>query len=69
MKPLNVLGLTIFAAGGLALAGFGLYKFSNVFLKDESISLIVKWAIIGLILGTVIILISLIIERIRDQGE
>ena len=65
MKPLNVLGLTIFSVGGLALIGFGLYKF----FEDTTVPLIVRWGIIGLILGTIIMLISLIIERIKDEGD
>ena len=65
MKPLNVLGLTIFSVGGLALIGFGLYRF----FEDTTVPLIVRWGIIGLILGTIIMLISLIIERIKDKGD
>jgi len=42
--------------------GFGLYKFFG----DSSVPLIIRWGIIGFILGTVIIIISLIIERFRD---
>lgn len=65
MKPLNVLGLIIFSLGGLALIGFGLYKF----FEDTTVPLIVRWGIIGLILGTIIMLISLIIERLKDKGD
>ncbi len=65
MKPLNVLGLTIFSVGGLALIGFGLYRF----FEDTTVPLIVRWGIIGLILGTIIMLISLIIERIKDKED
>ena len=65
MKPLNILGLTIFSVGGLALIGFGLYRF----FEDTTVPLIVRWGIIGLILGTIIMLISLIIERIKDKGD
>ena len=65
MKPLNVLGLIIFSFGGLALIGFGLYKF----FEDTTVPLIVRWGIIGLILGTIIMLISLIIERLKDKED
>ena len=69
MKPLNVLGLTIFSVGGLALIGFGLYKFLYSFFQDASVPLAIKWGITGLILGTMIMLISLIIERVKDKGD
>jgi len=69
MKPLNVIGLAIFSAGALILAGFGLYKLVGVFLKDSTIPAIIKWGIVGVVLGVVIILISLIVERIKDSNE
>ncbi len=65
MKPLNVLGLIIFSLGGLALIGFGLYSFFD----DTTVPLIIRWGITGLILGTIIMLISLIIERLKDKGD
>jgi len=65
MKPLNILGLTIFSIGVLILIGFGLYKF----FEDTTVSLIIRWGIIALILGTIIMLISLIIERVKDKGN
>lgn len=67
MKPLNVLGLAIFSVGGLALIGFALYKFLYAFFQDASVPLAIKWGITGLILGTIIMLISLIIERVKDK--
>ncbi len=68
MKPLNVIGLIILSAGALILAGFGLYKLVGVFLKDSTIPAIIKWGIVGVVLGVVIILISLIVERIKDSN-
>jgi len=65
MKLLNILGLAVFSLGGLSLIGFGLYKF----FEDTTVPLIVRWGITGLILGTIIILISLIIERVKDKGN
>lgn len=65
MKPLNILGLTIFSAGILLLAGFGFYEF----LKDTTVPLVVRWGSAGLILGVLIILISLIIERRKDKQK
>jgi len=65
MKPLNILGLIIFSAGALALIGFGLYEF----FEDTTVPLIIRWGIICLILGTIIMLISLIIERLKDKRD
>jgi len=64
MKPLNILGLTIFSAGVLVLIGFGLYKF----FEDSTVPVIVRWGIIAVISGIVIILISLIRERIKEKN-
>jgi len=58
MKPLNVLGLTIFSIGLLVITGFGLYKF----FEDSTISIVVRLGIVATILGVIIILISLIKE-------
>lgn len=64
MKPLNILGLTIFFAGVLVLIGFGLYKF----FEDSTVPVIVRYGIIAVILGIIIILISLIRERIKEKN-
>ena len=63
MKFLNILGLIIFSAGTLTLIGFGLYEF----FKDSTVPPIVRWGIIGIILGVIIILISLIKERLKEK--
>ena len=62
MKPLNILGLTIFSLGFAILVGFGLYQF----FKDIEVSQIVKWGIIAIIFGVIILLISLIKERLKE---
>ncbi len=63
MKPLNILGLTVFFAGVLAIVGFGLYKF----FEDSTVPTVVRWGIIAVILGAIIILISLIKERLKEK--
>jgi len=63
MKPLNILGLIVLFGGTLVLIGFGLYKF----FEDTEIPLIVRGGIIAIILGVVIILISLIKERLKEK--
>jgi hypothetical protein len=65
MKPLTILGLIIFSVGGLFLIGFGLYEFFG----DKTVPLVIRGGIIALILGTAIMLISLIIERVKDKRK
>ena len=62
MKILRNLGLLLFCSGLVSIIGFGLYKF----FEDSSVPLIIRWGIIGLILGAIIMIIALIIERIKD---
>ena len=69
MKPFNTVGLTIFSVSALVLIIFGLYKFFGEIFKDTSMPVVVRWAIIGVILGIIIILISLVIERIKEKRE
>ena len=64
MKPLNILGLIVFFAGVFVLIGFALYKF----FEDSTIPAIVRYGIIAVILGVIIILISLIRERIKEKN-
>jgi len=62
MKILKNLGFFLFCLGLLIILGFGLYKFFG----ESSVPLIIRWGIMGLILGTVIMIISLTIERFKD---
>ena len=63
MKTLNILGLIVFSAGALTLIGFGFYKF----FEDPTIPPLIRWGTISLILGIIIILISLIKERLKEK--
>jgi len=63
MKPLNVLGLTIFSVGVFGLIGFGLYRF----FVNSTAPIIVRWGIVAIILGIIVILFSLINERIKEK--
>jgi len=63
MKPLNILGLIFFSIGAFVLIGFGLYKF----FIDSTIPTLVRWGIIAIILGVIILLISLIRERLKEK--
>ena len=64
MKPLNILGLTFFFAGSLTIVGFVLYKF----FEDSTIPIVVRLGIVAIILGVIIILISLIKERLKEKN-
>jgi len=63
MKFLNILGLTIFFGGLFVLIGFGLFKF----FEDSTVPIIVRWGIVAIILGVIIILISLVRERLKEK--
>ena len=63
MKPLNILGLIILFIGIFILFGFWLYKF----FENTEIPLIIRGGIIAIILGVIIILISLIRERLKEK--
>jgi len=63
MKFLNILGLTLFSLGIVVLVGFGLYKF----FQDTTVPAIIRYGIIAVILGVMIILISLIKERLKEK--
>ncbi len=63
MKPLNVLGLIVFGGGTLALIGFGVYEF----FKDSTVPTVVRLGITAVIAGIIILLISLIRERLKEK--
>lgn len=63
MEPLNIIGLIIFSIGFLVLMGFGFCEF----FQEVDIPLVVKIGIVTLFLGIIIILISLIKERLNEK--
>ena len=63
MKPLNILGLILFFTGSFTLIGFGFYQF----FKDLEIPMLIKLSIIAIILGIIIIIFSLIRERLNEK--
>jgi len=63
MKPLNILGLIIFFVGLFAIVFFGLYKF----FEDSTVPVLIRWGIGAIILGVIILLFSLIKEKIKDK--
>ena len=68
-NKLKILGIIIISASSLVLIVFGLYKFLEDILRETNMPIIVKWGIIGVILGVIIILISLVVERIKDYQK
>ena len=64
MKSLNILGLIILFCGLLTIVGYGFYKF----FEDTAIPVVVRLGIIAIILGIIIILISLIRERLNEKN-
>ena len=60
---MKYLGAGLLLVGAILLLGFGIYQF----MSDFSIPIIVKVGIIALILGVLVILGALIIEKIRDK--
>ncbi len=65
MKKLNIIGLIIFFGGLASLSGYSLYKF----FEDSNVPVLVRWGTVALIVGAIIILISLIDERIKDKKK
>jgi len=63
MKFLNILGLILFSLGVIILVGFGLYKF----FQDTTVPVMIRYSIIAMILGTIVILTSLIKERLKEK--
>ncbi len=67
MKKLNIIGLTILLAGALLIGGYAGYKYAIEFLRDTSIPGIVRYGLSAIIIGLIILLISLVLERIKDK--
>jgi len=60
---LKYLGAVLLLVGIILLLGFGIYEF----MSDFSIPIIVKVGIVALVLGILVIIGALIIEKIRDK--
>ena len=66
MNSIQLLGVIIFAIGLIALIAFGLYKFFSGFFE---MPFFVSFGLIAIIIGIIIVLISLTIERKKDLKE
>ena len=69
MKKLNILGLAILLAGALLVAGYGVKEYASQFLTDTSIPVIIRYGVTAIIAGLLILIISLILERVRDSKK
>ena len=63
------IGLIILILAAALLIGNGVYHLIMNLLIDTGLSLIVKIGIFGLIIGLIIIIIGLIIERVKDKKD
>ena len=63
------IGLVILILAGALLLGNGIYHLITNLLIDTELSLIVKIGIFGLIIGVIIIIIGLVIERVKDKKD
>ncbi len=69
MKKLNVIGLVIFALGAFLIIGYGIYEFVSRFLGDTEVPVVIRYGLAAAIAGLIIIIISLIQERIKDKDK
>ena len=63
MKIINVIGLVFLSAGVLIISGWSLYKM----MLAIDVSPVIKWGIVSIVIGIIIILISLINERSKES--
>ena len=63
MKIINVIGLVFLSAGVLIISGWSLYKM----MLAIDVSPVIKWGIVSIVIGIIIILISLINERTKES--
>ncbi|MFO7815649.1 MAG: hypothetical protein R6V14_07980 [Halanaerobiales bacterium] len=61
------IGLTILIIAASLLIGNGIYHLFVDLLIDNSLNLLIKIGVLGIILGIIILLVGLIIERMKDK--
>jgi hypothetical protein len=66
---MRTLGYALALVGAAALVLYGGYYFVIDFVLDPDISLIVRLAVTGIVVGGLLVIVSLIRERIREQGR
>ena len=66
---IRTLGYALGIVGAVVLAIYGGYYYVVDFLLDSTVSLIVRLGLTSIIVGGVLLVASLIRERIRDRSE
>lgn len=71
MKNLSIVGLTIFFLGIAAFIVTVFYEIAKESLVDTSAPPLITFGVVSVVVGIIVILISLIIERRKDikKGE
>ena len=69
MKIIKTTGLVIFGLGAIALIGYWLYLMAIEFLWVTEIPFVIRFGVTGIILGVIITLIALVIERMKDKNN
>ena len=64
---LNKLGLVIIFIGATLLVSYGFYYLVLALVNDDSSPIIIKFGILGIFVGFLILLISFIVERFKDK--
>jgi len=62
MKSIQLLGVALLILGIIILSGYGLYLFATA----EGVPLVITVAIVVIVLGFIILLLSLVRERLTD---
>jgi tetrahydromethanopterin S-methyltransferase subunit E len=65
MRIFNILGLTLFFGGLISIFAWLLYDL----VLSVDIPLVIKWGIVSIIAGIIVILISLIKERSKEKEK
>jgi hypothetical protein len=66
---MRILGYALAILGAAALVLYGGYYFVVDFVLDPDVSVIVRVAVTGIVVGGALVVGSLIRERIRDQKQ
>jgi predicted phage tail protein len=69
MKLFNIVGLTIFFLGAILLVGAAVYEIVKDVLSSGGTPTVVSLGVTAIILGVIIMIISLIVERARDSKK
>lgn len=69
MKHLKQFGLGLLILSALALVGYGAFQALRELLWSAEVPLVVKVGVTGVIIGFILTITALIIERIKDKKK